>query len=109
MPTRTLLHVFSTFTAGGPQIRFAALANHFGRAYRHIVVAMDGVTCAVCVTAAPNTEGLAELDNDTVLAVWPAAEAPDNSRIAGHSRRVRSQSGRVSIIQGIRPVYLVQQ
>ena len=46
MPARTLLHVFSTFTTGGPQIRFAALANHFGRAYRHLVVAMDGVTTA---------------------------------------------------------------
>jgi glycosyltransferase involved in cell wall biosynthesis len=39
-----LLHVFSTFAAGGPQIRFAMLANHFGRAYRHAVIAMDGNT-----------------------------------------------------------------
>ena len=36
-----LLHVFSTFRVGGPQIRFAALANRFGRKYRHIIVAMD--------------------------------------------------------------------
>jgi glycosyltransferase involved in cell wall biosynthesis len=36
-----LLHVFSTFRVGGPQMRFAALANHFGRKYRHIIVAMD--------------------------------------------------------------------
>ena len=39
-----LLHVFSTFAAGGPQIRFTMLANHFGRAYRHAVIAMDGNT-----------------------------------------------------------------
>jgi glycosyltransferase involved in cell wall biosynthesis len=39
-----LLHVFSTFAAGGPQVRFAMLANHFGRAYRHAVIAMDGNT-----------------------------------------------------------------
>lgn len=39
-----LLHVFSTFATGGPQVRFCALANHFGTAYRHIVVAMDGNT-----------------------------------------------------------------
>ena len=51
MTTRTLLHVFSTFTAGGPQIRFAALANHFGRAFRHIVVAMDGATTATRLVA----------------------------------------------------------
>ena len=39
---RSLLHVFSTFAVGGPQIRFAQLANHFGQAYRHRVIAMDG-------------------------------------------------------------------
>jgi glycosyltransferase involved in cell wall biosynthesis len=37
-----LLHVFATFAVGGPQMRFAALANRFGPRYRHIVVAMDG-------------------------------------------------------------------
>ncbi len=37
-----LLHVFSTFATGGPQVRFAAIANRFGRAWRHAVVAMDG-------------------------------------------------------------------
>ncbi|HET9146512.1 MAG TPA: glycosyltransferase [Acetobacteraceae bacterium] len=42
----TLLSVFSTFAVGGPQVRFAALANHFGRRYRHLVVAMDGATAA---------------------------------------------------------------
>lgn len=40
----TLLHVFSTFAVGGPQVRFAQLANHFGDDYRHIVIAMDGRT-----------------------------------------------------------------
>ncbi len=37
-----LLHVFSTFIVGGAQLRFAALAQAFGRRYRHIVLAMDG-------------------------------------------------------------------
>ncbi len=40
--TRTLLHVFSTFAVGGPQIRTTTLANALGSAYRHIVLAMDG-------------------------------------------------------------------
>jgi len=39
-----LLHVFSTFAVGGPQVRFAALANRFGPAWRHAIVAMDGDT-----------------------------------------------------------------
>lgn len=39
---RHLLHVFSTFAVGGPQVRFAGLANRFGRKYRHSIIAMDG-------------------------------------------------------------------
>jgi len=37
-----VLHVFSSFAVGGAQVRFAALANHFGDAVRHRIVAMDG-------------------------------------------------------------------
>lgn len=37
-----LLHVYSTFAVGGAQVRFAAIANHFGRRWRHAIVAMDG-------------------------------------------------------------------
>ena len=40
-------HVFPTFAVGGAQVRFAAIANHFGDAFRHIVVALDGnLSCA---------------------------------------------------------------
>ena len=39
---RHLLHVFSTFGTGGPQVRFATLANRWGPKYRHSIVAMDG-------------------------------------------------------------------
>jgi glycosyltransferase involved in cell wall biosynthesis len=42
--TRLLLHVFATFAVGGPQARFAAIANHFDGRWRHAVVAMDGDT-----------------------------------------------------------------
>ncbi|HEV2677317.1 MAG TPA: glycosyltransferase [Aliidongia sp.] len=45
-PVRTLLHVYPAFTVGGAQIRFSQLANHFGRDYRHVIVAMNGVTTA---------------------------------------------------------------
>jgi glycosyltransferase involved in cell wall biosynthesis len=37
-----LLHVFSTFAVGGPQVRFTTIANHFGPRWRHAIVAMDG-------------------------------------------------------------------
>lgn len=37
-----VMHVFPTFSVGGAQVRFAAIANHFGAAFRHIVVSLDG-------------------------------------------------------------------
>ena len=39
-----VLHVFPTFAVGGAQIRFTALANRFGNAWRHAVVSLDGRT-----------------------------------------------------------------
>ena len=39
---RRLLHIFSTFAVGGPQVRFCAIANSLGGGYRHTILAMDG-------------------------------------------------------------------
>ncbi|MDR3532534.1 MAG: glycosyltransferase [Rhodopila sp.] len=41
-PSPLVAHVFPTFAVGGAQVRFAAIANHFGAAFRHIVVSLDG-------------------------------------------------------------------
>ena len=41
MPELRILHVFSTFGIGGPQVRFATQANHFGCRFHHLIVAMD--------------------------------------------------------------------
>jgi glycosyltransferase involved in cell wall biosynthesis len=41
-PARHILHVFPTFAVGGYAVRFAKLANSFGRRYRHSIVALDG-------------------------------------------------------------------
>ncbi len=43
-----LLHVFSTFAPGGPQVRTAQLIGALGSGLRHSIVAMDG-----CLDAAP--------------------------------------------------------
>lgn len=51
MTAPLLLHVFSTFRVGGPQVRFCTLANRLGRAWRHRVVAMDGATPARALLA----------------------------------------------------------
>ena len=37
-----LLHIFPKFVTGGPQVRFATLANRLGGRFRHAVVAMEG-------------------------------------------------------------------
>lgn len=39
-----ILHVFATFSPGGPQVRAAELINRLGRDARHTVVAMDRQT-----------------------------------------------------------------
>jgi glycosyltransferase involved in cell wall biosynthesis len=41
-PAPLLLHVFSSFAVGGAQVRFAAIANRYPRAWRHAIIAMDG-------------------------------------------------------------------
>jgi glycosyltransferase involved in cell wall biosynthesis len=41
-PAPLILHAFPTFAVGGAQVRFAAIANHFGVEFRHIVVSLDG-------------------------------------------------------------------
>ena len=43
-PSPLILHVFPSFTTGGSQTRFAAIANHFGPQFRHAIIAMDGDT-----------------------------------------------------------------
>ena len=41
-----LVHIFSTFVPGGPQVRAARLFNGVGEAVRHTIVALDGRTSA---------------------------------------------------------------
>lgn len=45
---RLLLHVFPSFAAGGAQLRFVAIANAFGPAFRHAVIALDGDDSCRC-------------------------------------------------------------
>jgi glycosyltransferase involved in cell wall biosynthesis len=48
-PDLHLLHVFPTFTAGGTQLRMAAIMNGLGGRVRHTVMALDGNTEAARV------------------------------------------------------------
>lgn len=41
-----VLHVFSTFAPGGPQVRTVDLMHCLGPSFTHVVAAMDGVTTA---------------------------------------------------------------
>ena len=77
MSPRTLLHVFSTFAVGGPQVRFATLANRFGGDYRHLVIAMDGGTG--CIELLRN-------DLDLRLLEAPPRNQTLPSRVAAYRR-----------------------
>lgn len=53
-----LLHVFSTFAVGGPQIRLAKIINAAPRHYRHTVVSLDGHSEALSWLDDPNAINL---------------------------------------------------
>src|SRR5258708_10176208 len=71
-----ITHVFPTFAVGGAQVRFAALANHFGAEFRHIVVALDG------------DSGCRERLDPTLDIEFPSVEAPKHAMLA-NAWRVR--------------------
>lgn len=77
MPAPLLLHAFSTFAVGGPQARFATIANHFGDRYRHAIVAMDG-----------NLAAHERLDPGLDV-TYPALHLPKNDTL-GNARRIRT-------------------
>jgi glycosyltransferase involved in cell wall biosynthesis len=76
---KLLLHVFPSFAAGGAQMRFVSLANHFGRAYRHAVIALDGdLGCR------------SRLSPDLALSFLPLPHGADNlvSRVLCYRRKL---------------------
>ncbi len=69
-PPPLVAHVFPGFAVGGAQMRFAAIANHFGSAFRHIVVSLDGdLGCRT------------RLRDDLDIA-FPSVAAPKNAMVA---------------------------
>ncbi|MBK8101470.1 MAG: glycosyltransferase [Planctomycetes bacterium] len=50
--TASILHVFATFGAGGPQVRATQIMAHCGERFAHRVVAMDGNTAAAALLPA---------------------------------------------------------
>jgi glycosyltransferase involved in cell wall biosynthesis len=59
----TLLHVFSTFAVGGPQTRFAMIAERLGPKYRHLIVSMSGRTEAAALLPAGVEYSLVPIHN----------------------------------------------
>jgi glycosyltransferase involved in cell wall biosynthesis len=73
-PAPLVVHVFPSFAVGGAQVRFAAIANHFGPAFRHIVVSLDGdLACR-------------ERLCDDLDVTFPAAGATKNAMLANALR-----------------------
>jgi glycosyltransferase involved in cell wall biosynthesis len=75
-----VVHVFPTFAVGGAQMRFSAIANHFGSAFRHFVVALDG------------DFGCRRLLRDDLDIAFPPVAAPKHAMLANavaHRRLLR--------------------
>lgn len=81
-----MLSVFATFAVGGQQVRFAALANHYGARFRHAIIAMDGDIAAGARLAVP--------------ADYPAVEIRKGDTL-GNIRRFRR------VLRELRPDVLV--
>ena len=113
-PDRHFLHVFSTFDAGGPQVRTARILELLPSSYRHTVVAMDGRTgCADRVgpdvklelVNAPRGRGplgtaramaglLREQRPDLLLTYnWGAIESVLGAKLAGQRAVVHHEEG----------------
>jgi len=109
-----LLHVFSTFAPGGPQVRTVRLIEALGGAFRHRVVALDGNTLArdllsgeaeVGVLPAPPRAGtlrtvgavrailLAERADLLLTYNWGAIEAVLAAHVSGHRAILHHEDG----------------
>ncbi len=84
----TVLHAFPTFAVGGAQMRFAAVANRFGPAYRHVIHAASGDYAA------------ARHLGPAVAAAYPALPSARGGTL-GHARRFRQ------VLAELRPDVLV--
>jgi len=109
-----LLHLFSTFAAGGPQVRTATIVRALPDSFRHTIVALDGdFACAerlkgharVACADPPRKRGpgiyalrlgalVARTRPDLVLTYnWGAIEAIPGARMRGFRRIVHGEDG----------------
>lgn len=79
----TLLHVFSTFAVGGPQTRFATIADRLGPKYRHLIVSMSGRTDAASLLTDRVAFEIVDFRNT------PRNPLANALRFAGELRRLR--------------------
>ncbi|MEE9355082.1 MAG: glycosyltransferase [Methylococcaceae bacterium] len=111
---RHLLHVFSTFAPGGPQVRTVRLMEGLGKKYRHTVVAMDcNYQCAGRLSSSVQVEYrdppklsaalttpwvlsrfLREINPHLLLTYnWGAIESIPGARLAGLRHVVHAEDG----------------
>jgi glycosyltransferase involved in cell wall biosynthesis len=112
--SRHLLHLFSTFAAGGPQVRTTTLIRALPPEFRHTIVGLDGNFAArerlaslpqVAYAEPPRKSRLgayawrlgrliARVRPDLVLTYnWGAIEAIPGARLFGHRRLIHAEDG----------------
>ncbi|MSP15157.1 MAG: glycosyltransferase [Myxococcales bacterium] len=111
---RHLLHLFSTFAAGGPQVRTATLIHALPATFRHTIVGLDGnFSCGKRLEGHPRVAYvdpprksrlgayawrlgrlIARLRPDLVLTYnWGAIEAIPGARLFGFRRLLHAEDG----------------
>jgi glycosyltransferase involved in cell wall biosynthesis len=77
MTVPSLLHVFSTFAAGGPELRAVALVTAFGGDFRHSVLSMDG-----------RIDAAERLPSSATVRILPSPPRAGSARTAVRQRRL---------------------
>jgi glycosyltransferase involved in cell wall biosynthesis len=112
--SRHLLHLFSTFTAGGPQVRTATIVKALDASFRHTIVGLDGdFSCRARLEGHPRVSYadpprksrlgayslrlgslVARTRPDLVLTYnWGAIEALLGARLRGFRRLIHGEDG----------------
>jgi glycosyltransferase involved in cell wall biosynthesis len=83
-----VLHVFPSLGVGGVPLRMVRIINHFGKRFRHTVVALDN-----------NFEAAAGIDGSLDVALWPVRQPPRGM--------LRSVAGGIAVLRRFRPDLLL--
>lgn len=104
-----LLHVFSTFAPGGPQVRTVGLIAALGGAFRHSVIPMDGRSdAAALLRTTPNVPSAPNAPNDLNEASGASrANEPSAPRLRVLAAPPRASP--IAMVRALRAIFTAEQ